>query len=937
MNFTEEHRLARELEDWFWNYGCQRADPYSLPPGRWLFEVTRCARLMERGTTALSSPRPAMAIWGPSQTGKSTLVSAYLDSGASYSGDPSEDGHGSGLHWAGGLRYFFMAPRVDDPEALPHHLTRMVLNPFNKGMDGSACLTRFFPASQKGDSGFAQVTDPEYPVELHLVQQEDLWHALARGYSTECLGSHGRAPKSWDLEGIKRATSETLSHSTPKAHPPQRRAFDDLVRLTTVLEDLAYSDDPVYSELSADREAWQAYLRGLFDEPKLLGSSKLVSRLAERVLWNAAPNITDWASSLAEQHEAWLGPQGIWRGRKLRCSLEAAGLFLNMSASQIAYGPRETNPDSPHGIIQDLIGKLGYTISEDTVRIGCSPNLPHRLGQTADDFSTLQGLVWELAVPIHMDHLPDQPFPEHPERPNALKDFLSVADILDFPGVGNETKSLENRILIDEEQISALQEKATAPDASPQDRERLTRCFTPVLFFREILKRGKTASIVATYGKRLHIDGFSIFQAARGYACPNADQIINGVKTWWRHLTPDYFQNPTTESPFPLNLVITWWAKQLNLAQNPNDSNVYGVIESVVSNLGLIRDASVSTTFAIHDHLSPDRDSAEIKLDFSPGSVRYQNLTSEAAFKQQFARNVSRTSFDSMLTDTLTGGAECFFVEARTQMEALRNRSDGRLPRIEEQMRKATRSLLDTLAWPDLVPQPKVRDTRRERLEGFLSLIRGVADSADPDSLRRLNLFLRELLNIRSADLPGIPESSSVTPAFIERAYDTWVAGQTQRMEGHPQFRMEAQALEIAKADDLRLLLRALVDSLLPDHNDIAVWLKMRLAAAASSAQLTRLFAIRLGNTLVFGPKGPLTSREDAMTRLAEPMPGELGGAAVKDPAYRYFIEPLIGAGGRIETLAARDIKPRKRPDLPGDLEIRKIWESLPSTPTESS
>ena len=928
MISLEEHQnVAHALENWYWEHGRQRNEPYALSLGGWLRQASSLCRMMDLGREALQYARPAMGIWGPSQTGKSTLISAYVDSGAQYTQNADEDGKGSGLHWPGGKPFFFMAPRVDDPENLPRHLTRMVLNPFNKGMDGSACLTRFTPATTANDTYAHRLTDPQYPVSLHLVEIEDIWHALARGYSTECLGAENRAPQPWDLDRLKRATNTILQANKKKPLPADQTAFKNLMRFADVLNVLASSDDPVFSNLSLDQDAWQLYLTNLFETPELLSSPTMVEKLANRILWNGSEPLSEWCAKLVKQREAWLGPKGLWTEKPLLCSLEAASLFLNMGASEIAYAPSEGSPNSARAVIKQLIATLGCRVDEDAVRIGCEPGLPQKLGGTADDFSILQGLVWELVVPINMEHLPEHPFPEDPARPNAFKTFLASADILDFPGVGNETKSIDNRIIIDRDQIESVQDKAGSSEATPADKERLQRCFSPTLFFRQILKRGKTASIVATYGKRLNIDGFSIFQGARNHACPNADQIINGVKTWLRHLAPDYAKNAYEESPFPLNLVITWWAKQLNYAKDPNDSNIYGVIDEIVGNLGIIRDPAVSTTFAINDHRSPDRDSAELKLDFSQGSQRYLGITSEQAFKQQFSRPSSRQSFDAMLNDNLTGGAEYFFLTATEQMNALAERADNRRARIMNQLTDAVSELHQLLAWPELVPQPKIRDTRRERIEAFLAHTRLVCDQANTAELRALNHYLRELINIRSSDIPSIPDRPLCTPAFIERAYDTWVSAQIRKMESDPRFSQQATDLGLADSDSLRQLLRALVDSLTPDHGTISQWLKSILSSAddPTSAQMRRLLAIRMGNALVFGHEGPATRRRELAfwEKLYQTTDQS------NNPAWSHFLKPLVGKGGRLESLAEREIIPRKRPDLPGDVEIRKLFEQI--------
>lgn len=929
MDHDSGSTVAAELTDWYWKLGVQRRAPYALGPSDWLRTLYDVRVSLGSVKEGLERHRPAMAIWGPSQTGKSTSVSAYLDAGAKYTGDEATDGEGSGLHWPGGVPFFFMAPRVADLETLPSHLTGRVINPYNKGMDGSSCLSRFLPGSTEPDKAPFHVSDPMFPVELYLVTPDDLWHAIARGFSTECVTKVGRRPGQWSLERFSREVKTVLKRAPEKPGAPDRDAYERLHALTGVLDDLAQSDDPTFEALGADGESWQAALRGLFEEPRLMSDASLVDELAARIFWEGAPSMTDWYNKMAETWRRLAGPQGQWHGKRVLCSLDAAGVFLNMGACVVAYQPRESNPQSPAAIIQDKISKLSFEMDDEVVRIGCTGR-GEALGATADDFSVLQGLVWELVIPINLDNLPEKPFPDAPDKPNTLRDFLNAADLLDFPGVGNETKAIENRIVLDEADIKDLKAKAAKPDATPQDKERAARCFSPQLFFKEIVKRGKTASIVSTYAKRLSIDGFSIFQGLRGYACPNADQLINGIKSWWKHLAPDYFAQPQGESPYPLNLVLTWWARQLNLAVNPNDSNIYGVIDGIVNNLGRIKEPEVCVTFAIHDHASPDRDQAEVKLDFAPGSERYNNLHKEKGFARQFHRDVSKKSFDAMVSDTVTGGAEFFFAQATEQMQACRS-ADGksRLDFLNTRADSAVQSLLTLLATRDLVPQPKPRDDRKEHLERFRDGLRAKIDEAAEEEMLDLNFGLRELLNIRASDLLPIPRSAEeVNAEYVEAQFRTWAEAQSRRFENHAHFRTLVAMTGLQDQGTVRETTLALGQSVAPDYGKLGDWLVriIRFHEGRERIDLGRLLALRMGNAVVRGNNRNRREPEE------DDFDDESSSNKKKTSPYRdYFVAPFAGEKGQLDQLITRQIKAQKRPDQAGDAELAAILKKFES------
>lgn len=918
---------ASALMEWFWSDGLERKGPYSIALADWVAPLYRLYNSALSIEGSLKQPRPAMAIWGPSQTGKSTSVSAYMDAGAKYSGESAdEDGMGSGLHWPGGPGFFFMAPLVEDTDTLPVYLNRKVLNPYNKGMDGSSCLTRFTGASEgkTETEGLHPVERPTHPVEIQFVTPRNLLLALACGYSSECVNPRGGEPKHWSLEGFEKTFKLVKQRvGPPTGGPPRRAAFERLFDLSEVLLALAEMPGGTWSALGDDLETFRGRLRSMLEEPAFLCDENRVDLLAGELLWEGQKPLTDYYRKMRDAWTDFLGTRGHWSGKPVFASLEAAALFLNMEACVISYKARQPEM-SPEGVIQELLARLGWTESEDCILIDCEGS--NSIGSDPERFSILQGLVWELVVPVNLKNLPDHPFPDQPERKNALKDFLKEADLLDFPGVANSRKSLENRILLDPAQIEHVRRRAAAPDANSSEKARAERTFTPALFFKEIVKRGKTASIVATYARRLNIDGFSIFQGIRGHPCPNADQLIHGIKSWWRHAVPEYAANPVGTSPLPLNIVLTWWATPLNQAKNPNDSNIYGVVENVVSNLGPLRDPETAVTFAVHYHYSPHKEFAELNVDFTPGSQRHKNLFRESAFARQFKREISQRSFNAMVTDLRTGGAELFFVEALRQLQEIRKVPEtNRLLQLKERESGLRDELVSLLKQRLLRPVPRPKDERKDRLLEFRKELLERVNSAPDDDLMTINHALRELLDVPYEFFDTIPHSPNA--AFVEAQMNRWVSRQTRRWEDVTDGRPLSQSwalLGLERKDTLQSILQSLLLSIRPDFEGVAVWLK-RIAGKSQDLSLRRLFALRLQNLLCYGGKGARVSLRDDFEEVEN----------VKRPAYEFFLSVWIESGGTLETLIEREIHPVKRPDQPGDAQIEAVARRLGLPPAD--
>ena len=142
--------FSKGLLKWYWEHGFQRADKYNLPLSGWVHDLYEARDGIDAAAESSRDTKPAFAVWGPSQTGKSMLVSAYFDRMSLTPGVEGEDGKNSALYWPGGLPGYFIMP--DEFKSDPPPWINL-LNPFRLGKDASACLSRFTLGSADAHAG----------------------------------------------------------------------------------------------------------------------------------------------------------------------------------------------------------------------------------------------------------------------------------------------------------------------------------------------------------------------------------------------------------------------------------------------------------------------------------------------------------------------------------------------------------------------------------------------------------------------------------------------------------------------------------------------------------------------------------------------------------------------------------------------------------------
>lgn len=403
MTAQQLRLLADDCLKWYWDHGYKREDQYEVSRGSCLdplYAVRDRAAAIERSGV---NPRPCMALWGPSQTGKSTLLSGYLDV------DGDELGLQSALTWS-------QAEPVRFGGELKSDGSNIVVNPYNGGADGSGCISRFVMTDA--------VQDPAFPVEITLATDTQILHALAAGYESECQPRNKQGEEvSWGMDSFR-----ALMENVKATGLADREGFESLHRLANVLELLIMAGIRRYANLT---EQWRTLRPMLLNHPHL-ANKKALRDFTHELLWDSWPSLSTLCDRLQAKRVQLAGLWGV--GSTLRCSWRLAALLLDIDAYK-HYAKSE------RAAFKAFVDSVGFRVATDGA-ISLGAGLDRPLVQSGEDFGLFQGLVWELRLPLRRDVLT--------QRAPVVAAFLDKADLMDFPGVSNEhegAKKITNDML----------------------------------------------------------------------------------------------------------------------------------------------------------------------------------------------------------------------------------------------------------------------------------------------------------------------------------------------------------------------------------------------------------------------------------------------------------------------------------------------------------
>lgn len=394
---------TKELKDWYWKYGYKR-DGMDQIPGNWINQVYArdyAVKAIESG-----SLKPTLAIWGPSQTGKSTLMSKIID---------NEDKTKSALMWSNEV-FLFDQQRGFIPN---EEKTIKFLNSYNNGGDASACASRFYLSDS--------VDDVEHPVSIEIAEKRDLLHTLVEGYLTQfSQEDEDGVDDVWTIEKIE----ELLEELPDLNRPPVKGATELIFDFIFVLDRMIESNNSYYSQLKK-RDSWSLTLRNkILSNRTLCSNQKEAEQFIQTILWKNEELLNKKFKELFKWQEKF---SDIVSNRKLKCSLEFASYLLNMDACN--------NEEA----IEKFVKTMTLMESEnfDNVIITDPNSLSKKFFDNSNEFYVFQLLVWELAFPLNENILNDNTF--------RGIDALSEFDILDLPGISNYGNNIDKRNFTEED------------------------------------------------------------------------------------------------------------------------------------------------------------------------------------------------------------------------------------------------------------------------------------------------------------------------------------------------------------------------------------------------------------------------------------------------------------------------------------------------------
>ncbi len=498
--------IMNNIFDWYWNFASKRNkqnNSTSVSIGDWLDPI---ARIMERNATIHENinKKACLALWGPSQSGKSTMMSYFVDGN-------EDDGSDSALTWSDKHKVRFSP--INDVVTRRNPDT-LIFNPWNKNSDASGLATRY-TLSCKEDSS----VDVEFPIELKLTSRVQIMHAIALGYLAEC--------DCGDCE-VKQFRKDDLINEIPEDETIEDN-FQVDQESYYLLKELA--DTVEYMRGTGrfcnlfNKDSWDMLRKKIVSAPVLLSNKKKAMDFITSVLWDSNEKLTSY---FKDMEELLTKLNAEWMGSKVYCTSEVGALLLDIDSYKCYANPEGEKAE----IIKEKIKRLSYFRKNGNVYISTNDD-GTGLG---NKFGPFQAICAEIVVPLKREAL--EAFPQK-------RDFLNLAekcDFLDFPGLSNKNKG-------------------DIHDRANSNLIQLDDNLTDTDFFIRIFKAGKTESFVYNYAKKYGIDAFCILSKI-DRSISRSVTINSVVSEWIRAFVPNWKPGERTDLPIFINM--TFFASLLN-------------------------------------------------------------------------------------------------------------------------------------------------------------------------------------------------------------------------------------------------------------------------------------------------------------------------------------------------------------------------------------
>lgn len=855
----------KRLIDWYWTHGQKRKGEHRLPRGTWLDSVYGIVRRREILTQldASSGKKHALGIWGPSQSGKSTLLARYLDRGRGSAGPTSPC-----LSWDASQPISFL-----NYEGRPPEVT--VLNPYNNGSDASGCVTRYVSASF--------VPHPKHPVRIRFNAVSHIMHALACGYLTECKNAATDCQRTfWDREKVDEVF---LRDRLAPGVPVSREAYELMRELMRIVELFISSREDRYVNLEKN---WGAIRSDFLESSRALTSVEEVVRIARQLLWDEAPAISDTFEKLRAK-----SARLHWGRGDVYCTYQVASLLLDIDTYRRSLSATGNVDDAR---VRDAVSRIGFRAEGGDTLIECGAPSTDISGS---EFGAFQALVRELVIPVKSPT---------GEKESFFK-LVETCDILDFPGVAlQDSNATESSLLDTRAQSStdplwltrvfkrgktasmvmgyaqevaidafAILVKAGTFPAKPQqitagvehwwkciDRKFNPQASTPTT--RPPLPLSICLTFFATV-----INAKSQIQGGAGMESVFSD-MLGRLKPLTIPGNSELFT--TTYKDFTLT-----------------GGAIQGSPQSIASAAEFIRsDASFQRAFASEE----SKQSFEHMLADADGGVGYfleQQLAAINGSKRRAKLSeidaADRKLLVELLEEALPSGDDIGAMQRRI------------LKRVLDAIRRNLRD------WSERVP--------RERTLFVVE-----------DATSLYGFWIRQLTFVREDDLEKLPLNYAKLSLqqrrdYVDGIWDSWKASVLKRMVSIHGFDWSVFGLD-GEADAL-VLLRMLSEQ--RPSNELVRWMEKELGFVNSSAEakaLRRELAVAMGNVMRKGVMFvPATEGQDPVALLHQQVRWEDGDLTQSSPHNIAIIDGFLGVVESIKPAEA------KRPPQDGDDDLRGL------------
>jgi hypothetical protein len=505
-----------ELVNWYWEHGIRRGydanDPdrelRKISIGGWLDPIVR---IIDRNKAIRSNvnAKACLALWGPSQTGKSTMISRYVDG-------MLDDGSDSALTWSSAHKTRFSPPK-DGVELFKQIAPDTVIfNPFNQQSDASGVATRY--TLQKAADG---LVNPDFPIEIKFTTRAQIIQSLSLGYLSECfsIGEHFDYTQETFMEEV---AGEAVSDAAPD--PEAYRLLKDIADVIEFMKGV-----PRFNNLFR-RGDWDKKIRkALVSSPQLLGSVDAAEKFMAKIFWDSSEILTRVYKEAARILDDLTAE---WRGCKVLATMEVGALLVDIDSFKWYANP-ELGGDGAERI-KEKVSQLAYEKAGNDVHIFLRPSGSRIAGE---NFAYFQAICAELRVPLKRENLETDP------SKNTFLELAEKCDFLDFPGVSN--RNVGNNVGEGNTDLIDL-------TATPSLTEIFTRVF----------KQGKTQCVVYGYVRKYGIDAFSIL--VRSNLNPAKSSLLNdGVREWLCSFDPEWLPGRRADMPVFVNM--TFFAALLNI------------------------------------------------------------------------------------------------------------------------------------------------------------------------------------------------------------------------------------------------------------------------------------------------------------------------------------------------------------------------------------